>query len=147
MRRNKNQNRHANVKKKSPDFKTAFLRNYKYCTTVEAFTFQKSWTKAFQPYKMLFQCIKVFPQSFYYRCCNTTAISTEVNFDTSFNPHMEELTKCEASQNVKLVECSQWAHRVVKHSCGAQPKQSWPCWCCLLPTSLQFQVILRKHHS
>lgn len=40
MRRNKNLTRHANVLKKGPDFKTAFLRNEKYCTTIEAFTFQ-----------------------------------------------------------------------------------------------------------
>lgn len=38
-------------KKKSPDFKTAYLRNDKYCTTRGAFTFRSS-TKAFQTYKM-----------------------------------------------------------------------------------------------
>lgn len=33
----------------------------------------------------------------------TTAISKEANFDTSFNPHMEELTECEAVSRVQPV--------------------------------------------
>lgn len=70
-------------KKKSPDFKTAYLRNDKYCTTMEAYTFQ-SWTKAFQPYELLFQCFKVFPQSFHYGFCNIMAINLEVSFNTMY---------------------------------------------------------------
>lgn len=52
---------------------------------------------------MLFHCQKVFPQSFHYGFCNTIAVSKEVNFNTSFNPHMKELTKCEAVSRVQPV--------------------------------------------
>lgn len=71
--------------KKSPDFKTAYLRNDKYCTTRGAFTFRSS-TTVFQTYKTrlhtLFQNACVFPQSFHYRFCNIVDIDLEVNFHT-----------------------------------------------------------------
>lgn len=94
----------------------------------EAFTFQNQ-TKAFQPYKTLFQRFKVFPQSFHHSFRTFTAINSEVTFNT-------RITKCEANSRMPPVG----PQNCRGHSCGIQSKY-------LLPTSLQSQTILRKDHD
>lgn len=115
-------------KKKSQDFKTAYLRNDKHCETTEAFTCQNR-TKAFQPYKTLFQSFKVFPQSFHHGFCTFMAINSEVIFNI-------RITKREA--NSRMLPAGPQNCR--GHSYDIQSKY-------LLPTSLQSQTILRKKHD